>query len=630
MSLSSYKRDTLTTVRTVGSINTRGSLGSFLSGDLMFSVDIKDYEIGDKVSYFSSSAQRWFNDGVVIEISHRGLIKVGFNRQKDRTLASKSKWIGKEDAALVKRRLVDDICTDKTVSEVIKKQIDFLTSHIHTKKKAIEKLAGEIMKAKEMKTLLASELSKLEGTERLVEDLKAMEGMHLEELIQHKEIKRLKSSDKADTSVARIAESMIFALRWSLMRNPEAIDKLSSSDFSQVVEASFPSSGSGAPMYTPAHRLGDFNWKDYSPKVFKKIRQEFSGVSELQYLEMIAANQKFLEFISNSRSGAFFFYSANGRFMIKTISKAECDFMRQSLKKYYHHLKKNRKSLVAKVYGLHRVKIGGMSLKFLIMESIFYSEAPRYIHTIFDLKGSRGVTRMATAKDFSRAPTENFTSTVLKDNDFVDRKGEIRLGKEKSEELKKQLTADIHFLQKLKVIDYSLLVGMHFVGKPVPEDGKPYTLRPDGVEYKKHCAQKPPSMANASPSSSALPLSPVATTKNISPEASDIFDDSKSVSLAPPDDSKSVFSSTSSIGIDASSNLSEEELPGVRGVFHSEDNKTIYYLGVIDMLIQYGVKKKMENMFKTSIQGKSESNVSVIPPDRYAKRFLQFVLPRIL
>jgi len=122
------------------------------------------------------------------------------------------------------------------------------------------------------------------------------------------------------------------------------------------------------------------------------------------------------------------------------------------------------------------------------MESVFYSKNPKYIHTIFDLKGSRGQTRMATAEDFSRAPTENFTSTVLKDNDFVDRKVQISLHSETMKAFREQITKDVEFLKKLKVIDYSLLVGIHYKDKAVPQDGQPFRLTPQGGAWKRERA----------------------------------------------------------------------------------------------------------------------------------------------
>jgi len=607
-------------------------------------VDAQSYEIGDKVSIFSSSNKSWHEDGVIVDIDRRGQLKIAYNKVKNRLL--QSKWLSPDNAVgSLKKRLDENICTSKTIAQLIRQQITYLDSLIERRQGEMKSLAEEVVKARQQKGVLAQELAKIEGGEAVAREMTRMGNVHLEDIIEHKEAKSLQPIEKGH-SVARLAESMIFALRWSIMRVTSVPSKLRGGDFNECIDAHFPEKGSGSPYHTPAHRLGDFTFKDYGPKIFKRIRAELSGVNELEYLEMIAHNQKFLEFISNSRSGAFFFFSSNGRFMIKTISKVECDFLRQNLKKYYFHLMEHKDTMLAKVYGLHRIKIHGVSLKFVVMESIFYSGNPKYIHQIFDLKGSRGQTRMATAKDFERAPTENFTSTVLKDNDFIEREISIKVGKEEAAKFRKILENDIKFLKKLKVIDYSLLVGLHHTDKKVPQATKnqPFRLSHTlGGDWKNGVhLSVPPSLMRAGSSdvvlardndeslsspqsrspSSAAPSPRSATMPSQSPER-------KAASAG----ERSLSASEHGATDERSNNqkkTSSRSLAEMRNVWSSEDGKTIYYIGVIDILIQYGMKKKMEHTYKTSVLGGSESDVSVIPPDRYAKRFLDFLMPRIM
>jgi hypothetical protein len=46
-------------------------------------------------------------------------------------------------------------------------------------------------------------------------------------------------------------------------------------------------------------------------------------------------SSRFLEFISNSKSGQFFFFTHDQQYMIKTQTKAECKFLRSILPQYY-------------------------------------------------------------------------------------------------------------------------------------------------------------------------------------------------------------------------------------------------------------------------------------------------------
>ena len=72
----------------------------------------------------------------------------------------------------------------------------------------------------------------------------------------------------------------------------------------------------------------------------------------------------------------------------------------------------------------------------------------------YDLKGST-VDREASDKEKEKdLPT-------LKDNDFVKDGTKVVIGDEAKERLMETLTADVEFLMKLQMMDYSLLLGVH-------------------------------------------------------------------------------------------------------------------------------------------------------------------------
>jgi 1-phosphatidylinositol-4-phosphate 5-kinase len=85
---------------------------------------------------------------------------------------------------------------------------------------------------------------------------------------------------------------------------------------------------------TPAHRMRDFKFKDYAPKVFQHLRRRFNQ-DPLDYMMCVCGNFDYLEFISNAKSGQFFFYTHDRQFMIKTQTKAESKYMRSLLPQYY-------------------------------------------------------------------------------------------------------------------------------------------------------------------------------------------------------------------------------------------------------------------------------------------------------
>lgn len=72
----------------------------------------------------------------------------------------------------------------------------------------------------------------------------------------------------------------------------------------------------------------------------------------------------------------------------------------------------------------------------------------------FDLKGST-VDREASDKELDKSlPT-------FKDNDFIKQGIKIVVGADAKQKLKEGLTADVEFLTKLHLMDYSLLIGIH-------------------------------------------------------------------------------------------------------------------------------------------------------------------------
>ena len=51
--------------------------------------------------------------------------------------------------------------------------------------------------------------------------------------------------------------------------------------------------------------------------------------------------------------------------------------------------------------------------------------------------------------------------------------------------------------------------------------------------------------------------------------------------------------------------------------------KEVYFIGIIDILVQYGLRKRGEYLFKSRLQGLGDT-VSVIPPQKYFERFVGF------
>ena len=88
---------------------------------------------------------------------------------------------------------------------------------------------------------------------------------------------------------------------------------------------------------------------------------------------------------SPGKSGSFFYYSQDYRFIIKTIHSTEHKFLRKILVPYYEHVKQNPNTLIARFYGLHRVKLPrGRKIHFVVMGNVFPPN--KDMHETYDLK----------------------------------------------------------------------------------------------------------------------------------------------------------------------------------------------------------------------------------------------------
>ena len=113
---------------------------------------------------------------------------------------------------------------------------------------------------------------------------------------------------------------------------------------------------------------------------------------------------------------------------------------------------------------MHRVKPHKKKQRhFLIMSSVFYTD--KYIHQVFDLKGSTQG-RAATAKEVRSG------NPVYKDNDFTAMHAQLRLTAFKARQVQEQLARDVEFLRQLSIMDYSLLLGIHYKDRPTPGEGR--------------------------------------------------------------------------------------------------------------------------------------------------------------
>ena len=202
---------------------------------------------------------------------------------------------------------------------------------------------------------------------------------------------------------------------------------------------------------TPPHQLNHtFKFKDYSPMAFAYLRRMF-GVNEYDFLLSVCGNANYIEFQSNAKSGQFFFYSPDGKYMIKTMTNTESKFLRRILPHYFRHCAMNPNTMITKFLGMYRVKLYHLrrNVKFVVMKSVY--DTDKHLHQLFDVKGS---TTGRDANPGDAVKKDNDIRRTLPDGAFVLEPG-------LQERLRVQVEHDCQWLKSMKIMDYSMLIGVH-------------------------------------------------------------------------------------------------------------------------------------------------------------------------
>lgn len=262
------------------------------------------------------------------------------------------------------------------------------------------------------------------------------------------------------------AYNMLTGIRFTVSRtNAKMMRDLTDADFDAKHKFSFDITGN---ELTPSAKY-DFKFKDYSPWVFRQLRATF-GLDPADYLMSLTSKYILSELGSPGKSGSFFYFSRDYKYIIKTIHHAEHKLLRRILRDYYQHVTENPNTLISQFYGLHRVKIPyGRKIHFVVMNNLFPPH--RDIHQTFDLKGS------TIGRDFKEEDLATNPRATLKDLNWLRRDLHLEFEARIRQIFLDQLKRDVALLQRLHIMDYSLLVGMHDLEKGNEENLRETTLK---------------------------------------------------------------------------------------------------------------------------------------------------------
>lgn len=286
-----------------------------------------------------------------------------------------------------------------------------------------------------------------------------------------------------------IAYNMLTGIRFTVSRTNAKIDReLTDADFDAKHKFSFDITGN---ELTPSAKY-DFKFKDYAPWVFRHLRSSFH-LDPADYLVSLTSKYILSELGSPGKSGSFFYFSRDYKYIIKTIHHAEHKFLRKVLRQYYDHVQANPNTLLSQFYGLHRVKIPyGRKIHFVVMNNLFPPH--RDIHRTFDLKGS------TIGRDFKEEELEKNPRATMKDLNWLRRNLHLEFGPTKKHAFVEQMKRDVALLQRLKIMDYSMLVGIHDLERGNEENLRDKTLQVFQPGGNKGDEQAQPNMLVRTPS----------------------------------------------------------------------------------------------------------------------------------
>nr|XP_014353107.1 PREDICTED: phosphatidylinositol 5-phosphate 4-kinase type-2 beta isoform X2 [Latimeria chalumnae] len=319
-----------------------------------------------------------------------------------------------------------------------------------------------------------------------------------------------------------------------------------------------------------------FKFKEYCPMVFRNLRERFS-IDDQDYQNSLTRSAP-LNSDSQGRFGARFLTTYDRRFIIKTISSEDVAEMHRILKKYHQFIVEwHGSTLLPQFLGMYRLTVDGVETYMVVTRNVFSHRL--IVHRKYDLKGST-VSREASDKEKAKdLPT-------FKDNDFLNEGQKLYIGDENKKLFLEKLKRDVEFLAQLKIMDYSLLVGIHDVDRAeqeemdVEERGEEEECENDGM--------------------GTNPVGSYGT---------------------PPDSPGNLLNFPRFFGpgefdpsVDVYAIKSHDNTP----------KKEVYFMAIIDILTPYDAKKKAAHAAKTVKHG-AGAEISTVNPEQYSKRFIEFM-----
>uniref|UniRef100_A0A7N6F9J5 Phosphatidylinositol 5-phosphate 4-kinase type-2 gamma n=1 Tax=Anabas testudineus TaxID=64144 RepID=A0A7N6F9J5_ANATE len=323
-------------------------------------------------------------------------------------------------------------------------------------------------------------------------------------------------------------------------------------------------------LFNKENLPGHFKFKEYCPQVFRNLRERF-GIEDLDYQVSLTRSSPVRSL--DDQGEGLLLYSYDRTLVIKQISSEDVADMHNILSEYHQHIVKcHGSTLLPQFLGMYRVSVDSEETYLIVMRNMFSHRL--VVHRKYDLKVRRKCTT-------NKLPT-------FKDMDFRNNMQKIYVTEEQKGKLMEKLNRDVEFLVRLKIMDYSLLLGIHDVGRAEREEEEGEEVSNEEEPEAENGLAPGPTVGSYGTSPEGI-AGYMSSYKPLGPGEFDPYVDVYAVGSCP-----------------------------------GAPQKEVYFMGLIDVLTQYDTKKKAAHAAKTVKHG-AGAEISTVHPEQYAKRFRDFI-----
>ncbi|XP_028402667.1 phosphatidylinositol 4-phosphate 5-kinase type-1 alpha-like isoform X2 [Dendronephthya gigantea] len=366
-------------------------------------------------------------------------------------------------------------------------------------------------------------------------------------------------------------------------------------DFYEIESVFFPSAGQ---QETPAHHYSDFRFKAYAPVAFRYFRELFHIAPDDFLLSL--CHEPLRELSNPGASGSLFYCSLDDQFIIKTVQHKEAEFLQKLLPGYYLNLNQNKRTLLPKFFGLYCYQCGGKNIRLSLMNNLLPSGYK--IHLKYDLKGSTYKRKASKAERAKSSPT-------LKDLDFMnDHPDGLLVDSDTYSALTKTIQRDCRVLESFKIMDYSLLLAIHNVDEASSE--------------KRAVRGEASSTVGTKANDSATTNNDRKASEKSTDEQAKVLG-SAAVARNPSGRNRDDFAAY----WEAIPQHRDDTPYGAIRARNAKGDRLLLFIGIIDILQSYRLKKRLEHGLKSVVQ--DGDAISVHRPSFYARRFQEFMSEKV-